>query len=157
MIFWRLILSIFFLIGLGLLVGSYSAVQHTRHFLQTALPASGVVVENLYGKCHGTKNRNYNCYTPRIRFRTTDGYEIDFVSGESNPPIYAVNETVAVLYDPHDPYHAQIDSFGSLWGGVMLMVFLGVAFTTPGIGFFVWKIAQTRTRYATTRRVAQVP
>jgi hypothetical protein len=77
-------------------------------------------------------------YSPRIRFQATDGHEIDFVSGGGRyPPKYTVNETVAVLYDPQDPNHAEINSLVVLWGGAIGMAILGVAFTAFAIMFFV--------------------
>ena len=43
----RLVFSIFFVVGLGLLVGSYFTVRHTRLFLQTAVSVLGVRVESV--------------------------------------------------------------------------------------------------------------
>ena len=43
----RLIFGICFVVGLGLLVGGYYSIQHTREFLRTAVEAPGVVTENL--------------------------------------------------------------------------------------------------------------
>lgn len=137
----RLVFSIFFVIGVGLLIGSYFTVRHTRHFLQVAVSVPGVVVENIYRESSGSGNQGPSwSYYPRIRFETTDSQRIDFVSGTgSNPPSYSVNEPVTVLYDPRQPYDASLNSFWSLWGATMVLVILGVAFTSPGIGWFVWK------------------
>jgi hypothetical protein len=144
-----LVFSIFFVIGLGLLAGSYLTALHTRHFLETAVMAQGVVVENLYVHDERSNNsrtrRSSWSYYPRIRFQTTDGHEINFVSNVgSNPPSYAVNERVAVLYDPQQPYSASLNSFASLWGATVALGIAGVAFTGPGIGFFIWKRASDR-------------
>jgi hypothetical protein len=126
----RLVFGIFLVIGLGLLAGSYFTFRHTRRFLQTAVPAPGVVVENIY-KESGTINQRQGrllsrgpsgSYYPHIRFRTTDGHEIGFVSGTgSSPPSYSVNQPVTVLYDPLQPDKAFLNSFGSLWGAAIVL------------------------------------
>lgn len=149
----RLVFSIFLVIGLGLLAGSYFIFRHTRHFLQTAVPARGVVVENVYKESNTITQGQGRLlprgpswsYYPHIRFRTTEGHEIDFVSSAgSTPPSYSVNEPVTVFYDPRQPYKAVLNSSGSLWGASIVLFVLGVAFTAPGIGFFVWRGASDR-------------
>jgi hypothetical protein len=137
----RLVFSIFFVVGLGLLIGSYFTVRHTQRFLQTAIPVPGVVVENVYRESSSSSNNGPSwSYYPHVRFRTTDGQAIDFVSSTgSSPPSYSVNEPVTVLYDPRQPYKASLNSFGQLWAGSIVLICLGVAFTAPGIGFSVWK------------------
>jgi hypothetical protein len=137
----RLVFSIFFVIGVGLLIGCYFMVRHTQHFLQTAIPVRGVVVENVYRESSGNNNNGPSwSYYPHVQFRTTDGQAIDFVSSTgSSPPSYSVNQPVTVLYDPQQPYKASINSFGQLWVGPLVLGILGVVFTAPGIGFMVWK------------------
>lgn len=139
----RLVFSIFLVIGLGLLIGSYFTIQHTRHFLATAVPVPGVVVENVYRESSSNNNQGPSwSYYPHVRFRTNNGQEIDFVSNTgSSPPSYSVNERVTVLYDPQQPYKASINSFGSLWLASMVLVILGVVFTAPGVGLMIWKSA----------------
>ena len=90
----RLVFSIFFVIGLGLLVGSYFTVRHTRLFLQTAVSVPGVVVENIYRASSSSRNQGPSwSYYPHIRFQTTDGHEIDFVSSTgSSPPAFVFGE-----------------------------------------------------------------
>jgi hypothetical protein len=138
----RLILGIFFALGVGLLIGSYFTVRHTRHFLQVAVSAPGVVVENVLRESSNSRNEVSWSYYPRIHFQTAENLQIDFMGGTgSNPPSYSVNEPVTVLYDPQQPYNASLNSFFSLWGATIVLVILGVAFTAPGIGWFVWKSA----------------
>src|ERR1022692_2061248 len=126
----RLVFSIFFFVGLGVLVGSYFPGRQTRPFLQTSVFVPGVVIENIYKESSSSGNQGPSwSYYPHIRFQTTDGHEIDFVSGTgSSPPSYSVNEPVTVLYDPQQPYNASLNSFGSLWGATIVLVILGVAF-----------------------------
>ncbi len=140
----RLVFSIFFVVGVGLLIGGYFAVRHTQGFLRTAIPVQGVVVENVYRQSSSSRD-NGPSYYPHVQFRTTDGQAIDFVSSTgSSPPSYSVNQPVTVLYDPQQPYKASINSFGQLWVGSIVLIGLGVVFTAPGIGFMVWKRASDR-------------
>ncbi len=134
----RLIFGIFFVLGLGMLIGSYFTIQHTRRFLATAVEAHGVVVDLVFRETGG-RHASWS-YFPHVRFRTADGREIDFESGSgSNPPSYWVNETVTVLYDPQQPQRAYLNSFGSLWAGTIVLAILGVAFTGPGVGYGIWQ------------------
>jgi len=127
----RLIFGIFFVSGLGMLIGSYFAIQHTRRFLDSADRAQGVVVENVYRETGSSRSTSWS-YFPHVRFRAVDGRDIDFLSSSgSNPPSYSVNQTVAVLYDPQHPEHAFVDSFGSLWASTVLLVIFGVTFIAP--------------------------
>ena len=139
----RLVFSIFFVVGLGLLIGSYFTYRHTRRFLETAIPVPGVVVENVYRESSSSSNHGPSwSYYPHVHFQTTDGHDIDFVSNTgSSPPSYSVNERVTVLYDPQQPEKASLNSFGSLWASTIILVSLGVAFTGPGVGFMIWKRA----------------
>jgi len=95
----RLIVGICLVVGLGLLVGGFYSVQHTRQFLRTAVEAPGVVTENLRQESSSSDRSGLSwSYYPRIRFRTSDGQEIVFISNTgTNPPVYRVNEPVTVL------------------------------------------------------------
>jgi hypothetical protein len=146
----RLVFSIFAVVGLGLLAGGIYSVWHTRQFLRNAVSAPGVVVENIWreDRVSSTNQRTRGvswAYYPRIHFQTASGQEIDFVSDTgASPPSYHVNQTVTVLYDPLQPYHASTSSFASLWVGSIVLLGMGVIFTSPGIGFIVWTRANNR-------------
>jgi len=141
----RPILGIFAVVGLGLLAGGIYSVRHTRQFLQAAVTAPGVVTENVWREDRTSDRGTSGAYYPRIHFRTTDGQDVSFVSSTgSSPPSYRVNEPVAILYDPQQPFNASISSFGSLWAASIVLFGLGVTFTGPGIGFLVWKRASDR-------------
>jgi hypothetical protein len=138
----RVILGLFFVLGMGAVVGACFTFLHTRQFLQNAVGVSGVVVENVVG--HGSNGNP--AYFPRIRFQTADGHEIDFVSRTgNNPAAYSVGESVSVLYDPQQPNKASVNSFVSLWLATIILVPLGVGnMVFSGIVFFVSRIVGNR-------------
>jgi hypothetical protein len=136
----KIVFGTFFIIGLGLLLGAAVAVKHTRNFLRIAHSTQGIVVQNVLRESGGGKHPGRTrSYFPRIRFQTASGREIDFLSNTgSRPPAYSVNQQVTVLYDPHHPEKASIDSFGDLWMGTILLAVLGAIFTVPVLGHMAW-------------------
>ncbi|HYW43048.1 MAG TPA: DUF3592 domain-containing protein [Bryobacteraceae bacterium] len=141
----RLVFGMLAVVGSGLLAGGIYSVRHTRQFLQAAVTAPGVVVENVWREDTTSNGGTYWAYYPRVRFRTSDGQDISFISSVgASPPSYRVSEPVTILYDPRQPYSASINSFGSLWAASIVLLGMGVIFTAPGIGFIVWKRASNR-------------
>jgi hypothetical protein len=137
----RLIFGIVLVVRLGLLAGGFYSVQHTRQFLRTAVEAPGVVTENLRQESSSSDRSGLSwSYYPRIRFRTSDGQEIVFISSTgTNPPAYRVNEPVTVLYDPRQPRHAFIKSFAQVWMLSIILFGVGALLSSVGIGAVVWK------------------
>jgi hypothetical protein len=124
----RVFATVFMVVGVGLLAGAFYAYQQVRQFVQTAVTANGVVTANVRAHHH----RGDNFY-PRIRFRTTDGQDVSFVSNVgTRPAMYRVGEPVTVIYDAHDPYHASIRSVFSVWLLPMILATLGVLFSSVG-------------------------
>jgi hypothetical protein len=143
--FVRLILGIFAVIGLGLLIGSIFAFRQTRHFLQSAVPVPGVVIENVWRESRSANNGTSGSFHPRIRFRTLDGQEISFITNTgSSPPSHRVNDPVTILYDPQEPHHASIKSFAELWLLPTILCGLGIVFCSLGAGAVIWKGVSTR-------------
>lgn len=71
-------------------------------------------------------------YYPVITFRLPDGarHSVEIAEG-SDPPAYAVDQSVTVVYDPERPDHARIASSFSLpplWILPAITGFLGIAF-----------------------------
>jgi len=138
----HLVFGLFALVGLGLLIGGIVSIQHTRRFLVTAVPVPGVVTENVWREDRSSQSSNSTRgdFFPRIRFRTTDGQEISFITNTgSSPPAYRVNEPVTILYDPQQPYHAFIRSFSELWLLPTILCPLGVIFCSFGVVAVIWK------------------
>jgi hypothetical protein len=141
----RLIFGMFFVIGVGVFAGGIYTIQQTRRFLQTAVETPGVVTENLWRESRSSARSISWSFYPRIRFRTSDGQEIVFVSDTgSSPPSYRVNQPVTVLYDPRQPDHASIKSFMELWMLSAILCGLGTIFTSLGIGAVVWRTIGNR-------------
>lgn len=72
-------------------------------------------------------------YKPVIEFYDHKGIRIEFASFEgSNPPKYTVGDKVEVLFNPENPIDAKINSFFSIWGGVLIMSIVGIVFFVIG-------------------------
>lgn len=137
----RVIVGVFAVIGLGLFIGGMFAYRHTRHFVDTAISAQGVVTANV--RSQSTAGRT--TFHPRVRFRTADGQEISFISSiGTRPPVYRVNDPVRVLYDPQDPYHASIQSLMNLWILPIILCGLGIFFGSAGVVAAVLQIVGAR-------------
>ena len=110
--------GVFFLVGgLVLFVFAGVLIAKTESFRHRAAEVTGVVVENIDTPGTG-RRRNTPTYRPRVKFTTSEGQAVDFVSGTgTNPPSYSEGEAVKVLYDPRDPEDAKIDGFWQLWMG----------------------------------------
>lgn len=140
----RLVFGIFAVVGLGLLIGGLFSFQHTRHFLQSAVPAPGVVIENVWRETN-TNSGTSGSFYPRIHFRTADGQEISFITNTgASPPSHRVNEPVTILYDPQEPHNASIKSFTDLWLLPTILGGLGIVFCSFGAVAIVWKGVSTR-------------
>jgi len=141
----RVIFGLFFVVGLGLFIGGIYSFQNTRRFLQTAIEVPGVVTENVWREERSSDNRASWAFYPRIRFRTSDGQNISFISNTgSSPPSYRVNEPITILYDPQQPYHASIKSFSELWMLPVLLCGMGSLFSSFGIVVVVWQAFSAR-------------
>lgn len=123
----------FTLIGLGLLVAAVAMYSSTNGFLDQAISTEGRVT-NLVRSQSGSSSS----YFPVIQFFTRDGALVEFQSSTgSNPPSYSRGELVEVLYSPERPERAQINSFGSLWGGTLIIGGLGLVFFLVGFSIIL--------------------
>lgn len=72
-------------------------------------------------------------YKPVVEFYDHKDNRIELVSLEgSNPPKYTVGDKVEILFNPEDPIDAKINSFSSIWGGVLIMAIIGIVFFVIG-------------------------
>jgi hypothetical protein len=75
----------------------------------------------------GIKIRPKYSYRPVVRFKPYKGRAVTFTSSPAvRPAPYAVGDPVKVLYNPHDPRQAQINSFNNLWFSTLMLAFFGV-------------------------------
>jgi len=117
----------FFVVSAIALTVAVASYQSTKRFLQTARTAVGTVVENV----RGTDSEGQPTYYPRFAFETPDGGRIVVLSSFGmSPASFREGQRVVVLFDPSEPKHARINTFGQLWGvaigfGIVGSVFLG--------------------------------
>lgn len=122
---WRL----FAAVGVVVLVVGAVVFVRTAQFVAGAERGTGTVIE----LSRGTNSEGGVTYYPVVRFTTSEGEAIEFVSSTGSSPPFAVpGDRVDVLYDPDDPYNAKLDGFLDLWllpGGFVVMggVLIGIA------------------------------
>jgi hypothetical protein len=125
----RAIGFIFFVLGLGFLIGCGALTWHTDRFIRTAARAPGVVIA-----LDASRSDGKTYYAPVVRFRTAEGRELMFTSKwRSHPADFDVGEQVEVLYPPDRPGDASI---GSLWqqrGVSLILGFMAFVFLVVGV------------------------
>jgi hypothetical protein len=121
---------LFAVVGAGLLVVAGAMRANTKSFLAHASPAQGTVVALQPRR----SSDNSTTYAAVVRFKH-GSQAIQFTSQtSSSPPAYGVGEIVPVLYLETNPYEAKVDAFFSLWGGQLIVGFLGTVFLLVGGG-----------------------
>ena len=63
-----------------------------------------------------------------VRYADPDGRSVEFMSKVSRPGDVRVGDSVPVKYDPQDPSLAEVDSFSTIWGRVVVPAVLGLVF-----------------------------
>jgi hypothetical protein len=124
---------VFLLAGASMARLALSHGRRRKAFLAGSTRATGTVV--------GARERpdpdsilGRTCF-PTIRFRTSDGREVEFESTVgSDAHVRPVGEEVAVRYRWDAPHSAEIDSFLALWGPTLLFALLGSVFLGLGLG-----------------------
>ena len=127
----HIVAPLFFTVGLILSGLSVHFAMDQNRFMEIAISGEGEVVENVRrGSGDDTS------YYPEVLFRIGEGEsarEIRFRhSSGTNPPLYDVGEIVPVLYDPWDPYEAQIDQGVWNWTMPAIMGLMGILFAFAG-------------------------
>lgn len=120
----KIVCTVFFLIGLGLMVGAWFMYDHQKNFLSAASFTQGRVTD-----LARNSDSDGDTFAPVVAFTTPQGTEVEFTSSvSSNPPSFAVGEIVEVAYHADNPLNAQINTFWSLWLGVIILGGMGVFF-----------------------------
>lgn len=131
----RLGLFVLLPIGFLLLLAAAWTVWSTNAWLKRSVEVQGTVIEVL--RVRDSDNTGY-LFTPRVRFQTTDGREIEFQSGlRTNPPAYRTGQTVQVFYDPGEPRSAVIRGLFSIWFMPIILSFIGLIFGVIGTAMVV--------------------
>ncbi|HEX8748948.1 MAG TPA: DUF3592 domain-containing protein [Pyrinomonadaceae bacterium] len=130
----RIVPGLFAVIGLGLLIASVFVFLNTRNFINSSVRAPGTVIAHAQVR----SSDGDITYAPVVSFRTQDGRTVEFKSRTSStaasPP---VGQTVEVLYKPHAPEDAEINSFSSLWTLNIILAGLGAGFFIIGTTVFM--------------------
>jgi hypothetical protein len=72
-----------------------------------------------------------------VRYDAPDGESIQFRSQVDRPRHVRVGDNVPVLYDPHDPAVAEVDSFHAIWGRVVIPGAAGLGLATMALLIFL--------------------
>lgn len=113
-------------LGVLALAGAGFAYRAQRHFLRTALRATGTV------QSFRTERMDRSTmYFPVIQFTTATGATVTAESHTSRGGI-TLGQKLPVLYDPSDPQNVEINAFWSRW--LMVMIALFFALVLFGIG-----------------------
>jgi len=131
--------SIFSLVGICMLVGSFYSYNQTQKFISSSVSTTGTVSELRLSVSDRSR-----VYYPTIKFKTQQGETIETeLNVGSNPPEHTVGEQVTILYDPNNPRDANVNSFLSLYFVAVVLLGLGGTFTTVGLGVLIAPLAYT--------------
>ncbi|KMQ51419.1 hypothetical protein CHISP_1666 [Chitinispirillum alkaliphilum] len=114
----HLVLALFFLIGVGLLIGAGFTLKKSLELLNRGIETTGTVIQ--YRQSVDEDGR-YSYY-PIVSFVTSDGDTIIHSSsvGSSQRP-HVIGGAVPVRYHANNPQNAIIDSFSGLWAGPLAL------------------------------------
>jgi len=139
-----IVLSIIFM-GIGVV----SAIR-TFLFLHSAVPETGEIIKLI-------ERKNYKkdtLYTPVFTFRDHNGnIHTVFSAMASHHPVGNAGDRIAILYNPDNPKHAEVNSFVSIWGFSAIFGGLGAFFF---IVFWIVAIV-TRNKMDSDNKALQVP
>jgi hypothetical protein len=71
---------------------------------------------------------------PVVRYPLPDGRSVEFTSQVSQADGLRVGELVPVRYDRQDPSLAEVDSFPTIWGRVVIPGVIGLVFGAMAVG-----------------------
>ncbi|MFT3893339.1 MAG: DUF3592 domain-containing protein [Anaerolineales bacterium] len=123
------------LAGLAFLAGAVLTYQYQARQRAVRIPARGEVIALVLRKVR-VGRPGYYC--PVVKFRTSTGQEVQFESGfGALPAIHQVGQGIDVLYDPADPYQAEISSSLSRWTVPVAWAAMGVVALCMGSFFLL--------------------
>ncbi|MBD1900248.1 DUF3592 domain-containing protein [Trichocoleus sp. DQ-A3] len=125
--------SIFFVVGAGMLLGSFVNYHQTQDFIKSSSSTTGTII-NLKLQV----SRKSRAYFPVFQFQTPNGETIKVESNMgSNPPGYEIGQSVPIIYSPNNPSEAEINSFWSLWFAAIFLLGMGGLFAGIGLNMLV--------------------
>ncbi|MBW4519877.1 MAG: DUF3592 domain-containing protein [Scytolyngbya sp. HA4215-MV1] len=141
----KIILSVFFLVGVGMLTITALASLHIQRSIGKEKTAPGQVVELIARK---DQKEGITYYYPVVKFTLPNGepQRVDLSEG-SHPAAYRVGDALTIAYDPEHPNHARSQSLSStigLWVLPAITGILGVSFLGVTL-FAAWVIQSTAT------------
>lgn len=130
--------SLFGVVGLGMLLGSWMAFTSTQKFLENSELSEGTVISNELHYSHDEEGNREKYYYPIVEFQTQEGENVKFEADfGSYPPMYQVGEQISIIYNPQNPTDAQINSFWTLWFVSILLLGMGGVFASIGFGILL--------------------
>jgi hypothetical protein len=124
-----------FIVGVAFLLGTVVTFARTLIFVAGANKTEATYVSSV---ARAGGNHGGTFLHPQFTFTTQDGRIVTMTSssGATDQP-YDNGQKVAVLYDAHDPSHAEIDSVLTLWLATLLLAPFALMFTTIAAAVFL--------------------
>ena len=113
---------------LGLTFGIIGAVYltSTGHLVASGKRTTGSVVALRVRHRAGNMTGSADSVFPTVEFQTSSGRRVRFEDDIGRGPgTFHVGQRLPVAYDPDDPWHARVATFGSLYGFGLLSGILG--------------------------------
>lgn len=128
------IIWLFFIIGLGMLVGGGFFVKSRAEFLEAGLRSSGVIVDFQRVTSTSSNGGTSTTYYPIVRYQPTgSATQITFKhNAGSSHTSYRRGDRVTVVYAPTDPNDAMIDDGWMNWLAPGIILLIGLVFALVG-------------------------
>ena len=124
-----LAVSLFVLIGFGMLTGAYFLHAGKKNFVSHAVRTTGTVVDFDTLKTGMFQSDQREGRVPVVRFETRNGETVQFaVDVHTAWADYRLGDTVPVIYEKGNPSKADIEQFYELWFFQLLMALIGICF-----------------------------
>jgi hypothetical protein len=121
-------------LGLALMAVAGGWALRNQAFSRSGLRSPGTVIGLVRTVSRDERRRvNTASYSPRVRFRTAEGRELEIVGLGANPPVYREGDPVTVLYPPDHPEQGIVDSHQELRDGPMAVAAFGLLFSIVGL------------------------
>jgi hypothetical protein len=139
--------SIFFSIGLLLLLGAGGIALQKRAFIGSSISVTGEVVDVVRSTSSDDDGGRMTLLQPVVRFKDNRGVSHEFVDSlRTSWPRYATGDEVKVRFAPSKPAGASIDDFSGRWGLALFIGLFGTVFSLVGGGIAAIPLALERKR-----------